>query len=72
MTVELAIIAGSLLAFGVLFLLSYRNGRKAGVDSVRAEVSEATAEAQDRMAAAGAAGPQDGSETVARLRVGGF
>ncbi len=72
MSLELGIIVGSLLAFGVLIFLTYRNGRKAGVDAVRAEVSTGTAEAQDRMAAAGAAGPQDGGETVARLRAGGF
>lgn len=66
--IELSIIAGSLLAFGVLILLTYRNGRRAGADSIRAEVNAETAEAQDRMAAAGAAGPQDGRETVARLR----
>lgn len=68
MSLELGIIAGSLLAFGVLIFLTYRNGRRAGVDSIRAEVNEATAEAQDRMAGAGVAGPQDGQQAIDALR----
>lgn len=70
--IELAIIAGSLLAFGVLILLTYRNGRKAGGDSVKAATNATAAETAARMAEAAAGLPVSREDRAQRAREGGL